>query len=343
MGSLRIRRSAIVIAAAIAVAALALPLASGAAGKAPVKLRAITGAALHVLGTSAQLTAVIDPNGIPATYYFQWGPTAAYGSQTPSTSVGNGTAKVKVGQSVVGLRPGTTYHFRVVATNAAGEVVQGRDKVFAAVTAAPLKFTVVKNIQALVGSPFMLTGTLTGLNNGNHPIALQASPYPFLEPFASIGLPGATNAAGSFAFRVANLSSNTQFRVITLDPRPIYSPVVTALAGVHVTLHVRRSSQAGLVRLYGTVTPAVPGARVFFQLHRAVRPQGKSEVTAKFVSLFSTTVKKATRTTSRFSLVVSVRKSGRYRALVKPPTGQFSSGNSPTVVLHAPPAKKRKA
>jgi hypothetical protein len=343
MGRHRIRRSAVFIAVTIAAAALTLPIASNAASSAQLKPRAVTGGALHVLGSSAQLTGVVDPNGSPTNYFFQWGTTTAYGSQTPTVSAGNGIAKVKVGQSVVGLHPGATYHFRLVAVNATGEVAQGRDRVFVAIKTSPLKFTVVKTIQALVGSPFMLTGTLTGLNNGNHAIALQASPYPFLEPFANIGVPGATNAAGSFAFRVANLSSNTQFRVITLDPRPIYSPVVTALAGVHVTLHVRRSSQAGLVRLYGTVTPAVPGARVVFQLHKAVRPQGKSEATAKFVSLFSTTVKKATRTTSRFSLVVKVRRGGRYRALVKPPTGQFSSGYSPTVVLHAPPAKKRKA
>jgi hypothetical protein len=343
MGSLRIRRPAVVIAATIAAAALTLPIASHAAGKAPLKPRAITGAALHVLGTSAQLTGVIYPNGSLTTYYFQWGPTTAYGSQTPSTSVGNGTAKVKVGQSVVGLRPAVSYHFRVVATNAAGEVAQGRDRVFVAVKSSPLKFTIVKSIQALVGSPFMLSGTLTGVGSANHAIALQASPYPFLEPFANIGVPGATNAAGSFSFRVANLSSNTQFRVITLDPRPIYSPVVTAFAGVHVTLHVRSSGQPGFVRLYGTVTPAAPKARVFFQLHKAVRPQGKSEASAKFVSLFSTTVKKATSKSSRFSLVVSVRRGGRYRAFVKPPAGgPLASGYSPTVVLHARPAKKHK-
>ena len=342
MGSLRIRRPAVVIAATIAAAGLTLPFASYAASTAQLKTRAVTGAALHVLATSAQLTAVVYPNGSLTTYYFQWGPTPAYGSQTPTLSVGNGTTKVKVGQSVTGLRPTETYHFRVVAVNAAGEVAQGRDRAFVAIKATPLKFTVVKTIQALVGSPFILSGTLTGSGNGNHAIALQASPYPFLEPFTNIGVPGATNAAGSFSFRVANLSSNTQFRVITLDPRPIYSPVVTALAGVHVTLRVRPSGQPGLVRLYGTVTPAAVGAKVFFQLHKTVRPQGKSEATSKFVSVFKTTVKKATRTYSRFSLVVSVRRGGRYRAFVNPPPGPHSSGYSPTVVLHARPAKKHK-
>jgi hypothetical protein len=96
------------------------------------------------------------------------------------------------------------------------------------------------------------------------------------------------------------------------------------------------------VRLYGTVTPAAVGGRVFIQLYRTVRPQGKSEVSAKFVSLFSANVKKATRTSSRFSLVVKVHRSGRYRAFVKPLVGPLASGYSRTVALHAPPAKKRK-
>jgi hypothetical protein len=339
MGSLSIRRSVVVIAAVIAATALTLPAASGAVPGAASKTRAVTGAALHVLGTSAQLTGVIYPNGILTSYHFDWGTTTAYGVQTPTLSAGNGTTKVKVGQAVLGLKPGATYHYRAVATNASGEVALGRDRTFAAVNSTPLKFTVPRTIQALVGSPFLVSGTLAGFGSANHAIALQASPFPFLEPFTNIGLPGAANAAGNFSFRVANLSSSTQFRVITLDPRPIYSPVITVFAGVRVSLHVRSSRQPGLVRLYGTVTPAAAGARVYFQLHRAVRPQGNSEVSERFVSVFSTTVKKATRTSSRFSLVVKVRRGGRYRAYVKPRPGPFAPGNSPTVVLHAAPKR----
>jgi hypothetical protein len=120
--------------------------------------------------------------------------------------------------------------------------------------------------------------------------------------------------------------------------------VVTVFAGVRVTLRARTSRQSGLVRVYGTVTPAVVGAQVFLQLHKAVRP-GKNEVTARFVTQFSTVTKKATRTYSRFSVVVSVRQGGRYRAYVKPTSkGPLASGYSSTLVLHASPAKaKRKA
>jgi hypothetical protein len=346
MRSAKITRLTVLIASTITAAAVTTPTLLPAAVGATVTSgapRATTGAALHVLVTSAQLTAAVNPKGTSTSYYFQWGPTAAYGSQTPTVSVGNGVTNVKVGQAIVGLHPGAAYHFRVVATNIRGETSIGRDRSFLAVTVTPLQFKVTRRIQALAGTPFIFSGSLTGLASASHRVALQASPYPYLEPFTNIGVPGITNALGDFSFRVSNLSSNTQFRVITLDPRPVYSPVVTVYAGVRVTLRARTSHQSGLVRVYGTVTPAAVGAQVFLQLHKAVRP-GKNEVTARFVTQFSTVTKKATRTYSRFSVVVSVRQGGRYRAYVKPPKGPLASGYSSTLVLHASPAKaKRKA
>src|SRR5712671_1159885 len=72
--------------------------------------RVFTGKASYVLTSSALLTAVVNPNGVPTSYYFRYGPTAAYGSQTPTVSVGSGVTKVKVGQPVSGLQQGVVYH-----------------------------------------------------------------------------------------------------------------------------------------------------------------------------------------------------------------------------------------
>jgi hypothetical protein len=59
------------------------------------------------------------------------------------------------------------------------------------------------------------------------------------------------------------------------------------------------------------------------------------------VTQFSTVVKRGTRTTSRFSAIVKVRRTGRYRAYVKLPAGRLFSGYSiQTVVLHASKAKR---
>jgi Fibronectin type III domain len=83
----------------------------------------------HVQTTSAVLHASVTPNGAPTTYRFKYGRTTAYGLVTSRASAGSGTTPVDVQAKVDGLRPGTTYHFQIAATNAAG-TVQGSDATF---------------------------------------------------------------------------------------------------------------------------------------------------------------------------------------------------------------------
>ncbi|HEX8714650.1 MAG TPA: hypothetical protein VF706_03695, partial [Solirubrobacteraceae bacterium] len=127
------------------------------------------------------------------------------------------------------------------------------------------------------------------------------------------------------------------------DARPLLGPIVTARVAVRVTLRVRTSSRKGLVRLYGTVTPAKVGATVLFQLEKAVRPHGKSEKETRFATQGSSLVRRGTRTTARFSQVLTIHKGGHYRAYVVLRSGALVSGASPTVTLHAAPTSgKRK-
>jgi hypothetical protein len=325
----------------LATGVVSLPLAAPAATPKPsIALPgANTQGAAHVLGTSALLTATIHPNGKETTYYFQYGLTTTYGSQTVMANAGSSTGKVKVGQAIGGLLPGTIYHFRVVAANSAGKR-EGRDRTFTTV-GSKLRFVIPKPAPDVFGSPMIFSGTLAGFAGPNHRIALQASPYPYLESFTNIGLPGVTDRFGRFAFRVANLLSNTEFRVVTLDALPVYSPIVTVQVAVRVTFSVRSSGHTGLVRLFGTVYPAVPGARVLFQLLKAVRPGKNEEETTRYVSQFSTGVKHGGRTFSRFSLVAKIRRSGRYRVFVKVHSGAYASGiSTKTIVLHAAPGRK---
>jgi hypothetical protein len=334
--------------------ALCTPLLAGAvlampagAITAPVPVpRVSTAGASHVLPTSALLNASIDPNGTPTSYYFRYGPTPAYGSQTPTLPVGSGTTRVKVGQPVAGLQQGVVYHFRVVAVYEQTKVVEGRDQTFTP-KLIPLVFQLAKSQQAVVGVPFIFSGTLNGFGSAHHTVVLQASPFPYLEAFTNIGAPGITDATGRFSFRVANLSTSTEFRVITQDPRPVYSPVTTVHAAVRVTLGVRSSGHRGLVRLFGTVTPAEVGAQVQFQLLKPVRPRSseETETSTRYVSQFTTVVKKGTRTFSRFSVVTKVLHGGRYRAFVKLRSGGplVSGFSTQTVVLHASPRSVRKA
>src|SRR5206468_1080131 len=58
-----------------------------------------------------------------------YGTSTSYGSQTGSQSAGSGTSPVSVFANVSGLSPSTTYHFRLVASNAGG-TTQGSDQTF---------------------------------------------------------------------------------------------------------------------------------------------------------------------------------------------------------------------
>lgn len=230
-----------------------------------------TGGSTQVRATSATLVGSVDPNSAVTTYYFQYGPTITYGKQTTPGTLAAGTARIKVGQQVTGLLTG--YHYRLVASNQYG-ITPGRDKLFTTAGATAPKFTIPKSKTPTVyGATFVLSGVLGGAGSANRTVTLQSSPYPFLAPFATAGTAVLTDAAGRFTFRVPRLLTSTQFRISTLDPRPVYSPIVTQRASVRVTLRVKTTSHKGLVRLYGTVTPAKVGAPVLFQLRKAVRPE----------------------------------------------------------------------
>jgi hypothetical protein len=83
---------------------------------------AMTGAAGDLTRTSATLHGTVDPNrAAVSACRFEYGTTASYGSSVPcAQSVPAGTAAVAVSAAISGLRPGTTYHYRLVAVNAQG-------------------------------------------------------------------------------------------------------------------------------------------------------------------------------------------------------------------------------
>jgi hypothetical protein len=335
------------------VAALTLALPAGSQAKTPKlvtpHIRVSTGVATHLRGSTALLTGVIVPNGIETSYYFQYGTTTTYGSQTPTLATGLGTptgattAKIKIGQSISGLTPGVTYHYRLAVLPAGSSVpILGRDRSFiAGKQGTRLVLKLVKTSTADVfGTAFVISGTLSGTGSANQPIALQTSPYPYLDPFVDAGATGTTNAAGAFSFRISGLTLNTEFRVVTLGKLPVYSAPLAEHVAPHVTIRAS-APHAGLVRLYGTVTPTMVGTHVLIQFQKPSRPHGKSESTVRLVTIASTKLKRGSSSYSRFSVVVKIANSGHYRAYVKLSKGPLVSGASASVLIHATSHKGR--
>jgi phosphodiesterase/alkaline phosphatase D-like protein len=72
---------------------------------------------------------LVNPNSTPTTVRFEYGPSATYGASTGAVGIGALRVDGEAGADVGGLSPNTTYHYRVVATNAHGTVVS-RDQTF---------------------------------------------------------------------------------------------------------------------------------------------------------------------------------------------------------------------
>jgi hypothetical protein len=82
--------------------------------------------------TEALLVGFVNARGSPTTARFQIGKTKSYGRWFPPGQpehMYGGYHSSEIEQAVDGLRPATTYHFRLVATNEGG-ATYGKDETF---------------------------------------------------------------------------------------------------------------------------------------------------------------------------------------------------------------------
>jgi hypothetical protein len=80
---------------------------------------------------AARLYGTVNPHNSETKYFFEYGPTAAYGSSVPvskDAAAPPGNATETVSQDLTGLQPSTTYHYRVVAESPAGTMIMGQDR-----------------------------------------------------------------------------------------------------------------------------------------------------------------------------------------------------------------------
>jgi hypothetical protein len=306
-------RAAVALGGAAAVLALAAPRVAVA-----VVPAVSTTAPEDVTSETATLRGRVNPRSLPTTYSFQYGPTAAYGAQTPAADAGGGAAGIAVTAPVRALAPNATYHFRLVAANASGQSVTA-DRTFSTpAQALRVALTATPN-PAAFGGPTTLQGIVTGTGNGGRPVQVQQRPFPFTGGFANAGNALVTDARGQFSMAILSLGITTQFRARVTDRPGVVSPVVAvgarAIVGTRVTrTRVRRR---GRVHFSGTVRPSEPGRGIAIQKRRDGR----------WITVSGTVLRPGGTGFAVYGKTVRVRRGGLYRVFL----GAGSGATAPNV------------
>lgn len=281
-----------------------------------------TGGASAVSFGSATLGGTLNPRGSDTSYYFQYGPTKAYGLQTGILDAGSGTKAVRVAIAIGGLQPLTQYHYRLVAVNGRGPGF-GADRHFMT-TKVPLSLAIFSSPNPVVyGGTATIQGTLAGTDNAGRAVVLQANPFPYTAGFANIGNAELTTALGGFSFPVLGLLQGTEFRVVTATNPPVISPVTLESVDVRVSATAGRIGPRGRALFHGTVSPGMDGAQIAV-MHSTHGRQ---------VFVAGTVLHHRTTKSSRFSLLAKAKRGGVYRILVRVIGGPLSSTYSAPIFV----------
>ena len=147
-----------------------------------------TGAPSSIMQSAATVSGTVNTNGHSTTYQFEYGTTTSYGSTTPRQSAGSGTTAVNISANLSGLTDGTTYHYRLVASNAFG-TTQGSDQTFTTLPSAQqanaLQALATYNaMQKYFYADNVYPGDTSGLYAESYP---QSGPaYSYLWPFSRV-------------------------------------------------------------------------------------------------------------------------------------------------------------
>jgi hypothetical protein len=118
-----------------------------------------TASAISIDPTSETLNGTINPEGVSSTYHFEYGLDTNYGAQTAESEPLTGATEVPATATAGGLLPNTTYHFRIVGTNASGPIT-GDDQMFTTAPAPPVLDGSPAFASSITTTGAMLNGTL---------------------------------------------------------------------------------------------------------------------------------------------------------------------------------------
>ncbi len=174
---------------------------SAAPGESPPSVT--TTPATSLLPTSATLNGnLTSTGGAPCTVSFEYGLTTAYGDATSFRTM---TSSGLFNQSISGLSPNTTYHYRARANNSAG-TTNGADQTFTTDAEPPIVTTL--SATSLLPTSATLNGNLT--STGGAPCGVSFEYYPDTS-YEDVGTAPVTSPPGLFNQSISGLSPNTTY------------------------------------------------------------------------------------------------------------------------------------
>jgi hypothetical protein len=262
---------------------------------------ATTAGVRDVSGQAATLVGRVDPRGEPTQVAFEWGTSTAYGSQTPMVTIPGNRSRA-VSARISGLRAGRRYHFRLVATNAAG-VARGADRSFVAdrrLTGVALS---IAPRPAIWGQVVTVNARVRGDAPGGAPVVLERQEWPYTGPYNRV------------RSRTADASGRARFTVpvwrsirLRIRARNVLGEHVEVLARPKVGIRLGR--EGSRVRAAGSVWPALEGARVSLQRRSA---------SGRWTPVARGDVLPAAAGRSRYALTAPApRRGARWRVVVVP-------------------------
>lgn len=195
--------------------------------------------ATSVEATSARLGATVESKNAETTWLIEYGTDTTYSTTTAARTLAANAAAARVGQTITGLEPATTYHFKIVADNGTGGPQHSADQTFTTAQLPPTPAIgavsdVTRTAVTLAGTVdthgvagtahFAIVQTDGTYSDATTPVDLNATSGPQSVTANVAGLP----AAASFRARVSaetsgglRFSETVQF---STPPPPGFSP-----------------------------------------------------------------------------------------------------------------------
>ena len=175
---------------------------------APTAPTAVTGAASSITATGASIAGTVNAHGQATAYTIEYGTSTSFGSITASQSAGSGSADGAVMVPMGGLSPGTTYYYRLVATNATGTTT-GTLMTFTTVPTAPTAITGAAS--ALTPTSATLSGTLNPRNGATAFTFEYGTTTSFGSITAVDSVPGTPAVSRTVTLPVTGLTPDTTY------------------------------------------------------------------------------------------------------------------------------------